>query len=231
MLLTRLPSLMIFDLDGTLAHTMPQLAFAVQTMCERLGFKKPDFPQIESYIGNGIPLLIARSLTQDLNAATDAIEEDLALKAREIFNEVYSGALDKNFTVYDGVQDFLKLARKRGVKTAVLTNKAQVFAEPLIRYMGLASFFDLVLGGEVIKERKPDPAPVRYVMDKFGAQPRETVMAGDSANDFEAGRRAGTCVVAFTFGYNGGRDVKESNPDYVFDSYNQLTDLIRSLPS
>ncbi len=223
------PALMIFDLDGTLAHTMPQLAVAVRQMCERLGFEKPSFAQVADYIGNGIPLLIARSLKQDVNAKAQDLDEALAKKAREIFNEVYFQGLDKNYELYPLVKEFLAYAKERGIKLAVLTNKAQSFAVPLLGYMGIASFFDLILGGEILKERKPDPTPVRFIMDKFNATPQDTVMVGDSVNDFLAGQNAGTCVVAFTFGYNRGLDVRDSKPDYVFDSYKQLLDLIQSL--
>ena len=104
-----------------------------------------------------------------------------------------------------------------------------MFAKPLIGYMGFNDFFDYVLGGEVIKERKPDPFPLLYICQKLNVNPQNAVMVGDSDNDVLAGQRADMVTVAFTYGYNGGKNVRNCHPDYVFDDFNAFTDLILSL--
>ena len=230
MALTHKPALLIFDRDGTLAHTLPQLGAAVQAVCRRMGYAVPSMEQVSDYIGNGIGLLLARALTLRTGAEVTDVPEAVRVKARQLFDEEYGAHLNENFTVYPGVRECLELCRRRGIKTAVLTNKAQSFAVPLLNFMGLADLFDLILGGEVLKERKPDPHPVWYVCEKLGVRPEDACMVGDSVNDFAAGRNAGTGVIAFTFGYNRGRDVRESQPDYVFDSYAAFISLLQSLP-
>ena len=150
-------------------------------------------------------------------------------KIREAFNEEYLNGLNANFALYDGVADGIKKFKDLGIKMAVVTNKAEMFARPLIGYMGFNDCFDFVLGGEVIKERKPDPFPLLYVCQKLNVDPHAAVMVGDSDNDVLAGQRADMVTVAFTYGYNSGKDVRNCHPDYVFDKFDDFTALILSL--
>lgn len=225
------PQLLIFDLDGTLAHTLPQLVTATQRTCEAMGTAVPSLDQIATYIGNGNNNLLARAMTQSYDAMAEDVEPEKIQKARELFNRFYLQGLSEGYELYPGVVEALTEFKALGIKLGVATNKAMMFAEPLLKFMGLYSYFDCVLGGEVIKERKPDPAPLYYVCDKCGARPELSGMVGDSANDFEAGHNAHMTVVAFTFGYNRGHDVRESNPDYVFDDYRSFAECIKKLPA
>lgn len=224
------PKLLIFDLDGTLAHTLPQLVTATKRTCEAMGTAMPTDDQIATYIGNGNNNLLARAMTQKFDAMAEDLDPEKIRQARELFNKFYMQGLNEGYELYPGVAEALTEFRQLGIKLGVATNKAIMFAEPLLKHMGLYSMFDCVLGGEVIPERKPDPAPLYYVCEKCGVEPARSGMVGDSANDFEAGHNAHMSVIAFTFGYNRGRDVRESNPDYVFDDYRSFVQCIRELP-
>lgn len=227
--LKKLPELLLFDLDGTLAKTKEQIAYAAQATLKRFNYQIPSVDDVGRYIGNGINMMLVRSIFGRVDVTTDMLPEAKMTKIREAFNEEYLNGLNDNFALYDGVADGIKKFKDLGIKMAVVTNKAEMFARPLIGYMGFNDCFDFVLGGEVIKERKPDPFPLLYVCQKLNVDPHAAVMVGDSDNDVLAGQRADMVTVAFTYGYNSGKNVRNCHPDYVFDKFDDFTALILSL--
>lgn len=226
--LLRLPKAMLFDLDGTLADTIPQLAKAAHKSAAAIGISAPDIKTTQSYVGNGVNLLLTRVIAGRFDVTIDDIDKDVLLKARAVFNEEYTKGLSSDYTVYDGVVEGLKYFKQRGIKLAVVTNKPQVFAIPLLKYMGIFEYFDFVLGGEVLDERKPSPKPLLYCLDKLNVSYNDAIMVGDSDNDIIAGNNAKLCTVFFTYGYNR-KNVEELDIDYSFDSFSQLTDIIKTL--
>lgn len=227
--LKKLPELLLFDLDGTLAKTKEQIAYAAQATLKRFNYPIPSVDDVGRYIGNGINMMLVRSIFGKVDVSPDMLPADQMAKIREVFNEEYLNGLNANFALYDGVYEGINKFKALGMKMAVVTNKAEMFAKPLIGYMGFNDYFDYVLGGEVIKERKPDPFPLLYVCQKLGVDPHNAVMVGDSDNDVLAGQRADMVTVAFTYGYNSGKDVRNCHPDYVFDRFDAFTDFIMSL--
>ena len=218
----------LFDLDGTLADTIVQLAKAARASAVSLGLNPPAQKTVQEYVGNGVNMLLARVIAGRFDITLDAVDRNLLLKAREVFNQVYAEGLKTDFRVYDGVIEGLKYFKERGIKLAVVTNKPQIFADPLLKCMGIYDYFDFVLGGEVLKQRKPDPAPLQYCLDKIGVSNDKAVMIGDSDNDIIAGLNAKICTVFFTYGYNRA-NLDELDIDYKFDSFTQLIELIKSL--
>ncbi len=224
------PELLLFDLDGTLAHTVPQLALAAQETAQALNIKAPSLDEVAHFVGNGVMMLLTRTIVGRFEAQITDVDPKLLQQARKIFNERYLQGLPRNFTVYPGVKTGLEHFNALGLKCAVVTNKPQMFAKPLLELMGLSSYFAYILGGEVLPVRKPDPKPLLYVCEKLQVKPEHALMVGDSVNDIKAGQNAAIPTVAFSYGYNGGHDVREFNPDYAFDSFDELTTLIDSLP-
>lgn len=230
MILDKLPQAMVFDLDGTLAHTLPQLKVAVCKVAEQMHLGTVDDHIMSEFVGNGVKMLLGRVLLGRHDITLDEVPLDKMQEARQLFNRYYMEGLHENFSLYDGVEDGLKLFKHLGIKLAVVTNKPQMFAKPLLGFMAIDHYFDEILGGEVIKERKPDPAPVKYVLDKMGVAPEHSVMVGDSINDVKAGQALNMVAIALTYGYNGGYDLHTCcSPDYLFDSFRQINDLILSL--
>jgi phosphoglycolate phosphatase len=119
---------------------------------------------------------------------------------------------------YDGVVDGLAAMRAKGLRLACVTNKPQSFTDPLLERFGLAQAFELILGGDALPRRKPDPMPMLHVAQRFEIDPSEIVAIGDSLNDALAARAAGMPVFAVPYGYNEGRDVRTLDVDAVFDS-------------
>ncbi len=225
------PELMLFDLDGTLAHTVPQLALAAQQTARELQLTPPSLEAVAHFVGNGVMMLLTRTICGRFDVTLNDVDAALLARAREIFNQRYLAGLNANFSVYPGVKDGLEQFNRLGIKCAVVTNKPQMFATPLIRLMGLEPYFAYILGGEVLAVRKPDPAPLLYVCSKLQIAPEHALMVGDSVNDIQAGQRAGMATVAFSYGYNGGHDVREFKPDYALDAFAELTALIVNLPA
>lgn len=229
MQLTSKPRAMIFDLDGTLANTLPQLRKAMIEVSKELGAKEPSPEEMKHYVGNGLNMLIARVLKESHDAKVEDIEQDKMERAREIFKESYGRFLHADYEIYQGVVEGINAFKKANIKLAVVTNKPHRFAVKLIEYMGLSSSFEIVLGSEVLKNRKPHPEALYYVLENMGVEAKDAVMVGDSVNDIEAGHNAGMPTVTFTYGFDGGVDLKTCNSDYLFDSFEELTKLIASL--
>lgn len=231
MLLTTRPEVMLFDLDGTLLHTLPQLTGAARKTASALGINPPKEEDMAEFVGNGVVMLLCRVLTGRYDADPSQVDPELLQRARRTFGKFYTEGLNRDFVVYDGVIEGLTAFRKAGIKLGVVSNKPHVFTVPLLGHAGLADFFDAVLGGEVLEQRKPDPEPLFFALGKMGMTDRPGVMVGDSINDVLAGENAGLTTVAFTYGYNGGHDLHTSCcPDYLFDSFYELNELILSLP-
>jgi phosphoglycolate phosphatase len=108
--------------------------------------------------------------------------------------------------------------RAKGLRLACVTNKPKSFADPLLEHFGLAQCFELIVGGDSLPLRKPDPMPMLHVAQRFEIDPLEIVAIGDSLNDALAARAAGMPVFAVPYGYNEGRDVRTLDVDAVFDS-------------
>ena len=154
------------------------------------------------------------------------VDPALLGRARSIFNEIYKKGLSENYEIYPHVKETLVLLRDFGVKLAVCTNKPMMFAEPLLRYMDLTDYFDFILGGEVIKERKPDPAPLLHVCKQLKVTASRSVMVGDSDNDILGGKRAGMLTVFIEGGYYFG-DIDAIGPDFKIQNYQQLAALVK----
>ena len=256
------PAGLIFDLDGTLADTLPQLALAASQACEAAGLKAPTLEQAKSFVGNGVTLLLSRAIvgSRKIVAHTDPITlaslakadvanisekalsenvqvhevtpEDidpaLLREVRANFDKFYTATLHENFTLYSGVKEGLSYFKQSGIKLAVCTNKPQMFALPLLKYMGISQYFDFILGGEVLSRRKPDPSPVLYVCGRLGLYPWQCAMIGDSENDVFAAQNAQMSSVFLSYGYFTG-DPATINPDYEFDNFNDFMALISNL--
>ena len=220
--LTVLPKALLFDLDGTLANTIPQLAIAASKSAVAIGLNPPSVETTKGFVGNGVNMLLARVIAGRFDVELKDVDPSLLKRARDVFNVEYTKGLDKDYNLYEGVKEGLEYFKSRGIKLAVVTNKPQMFALPLLSYMGIKDYFDFILGGEVIPERKPDPTPLYYVLDKLQVSKDDAVMVGDSNNDIEAGNNANMTTVFFSYGYNR-KDPKELKFDYV------LTALIKSL--
>lgn len=213
----------VIDLDGTLLHTAPDLADAALLMLEELGLPAVAPETVQTYIGNGVSRLVKRVLTRDMNAEPDA---ELFARALPLYEKHYAQVLYRKSTVFPGVVEGLRAMLKAGFRLACITNKAERFTLPLLEGMGLLEYFELILSGDTLPKRKPDPLPLLHACQHFGIEPQQLLLIGDSLNDTQAARAAGCHVFCVPYGYNRGSDVRELDLDAVVPSLLEATKLI-----
>ncbi|HEX8874582.1 MAG TPA: phosphoglycolate phosphatase [Nitrosospira sp.] len=219
----RVKAVMI-DLDGTLLDTARDLAEAANMMLRELGRAELPLETIQSYIGKGIQMLVKRTLSGSLDGEPDS---NLFRKAMPLYERDYAKTLCVNTRPYPGVLEGLDILRKSGFRLACVTNKAEAFTLPLLRATGLLDYFDIVLSGDSLPKKKPDPMPLLHACAQFGIQPHEMLLIGDSLNDTQAARSAGCRVFCVPYGYNEGRDVHELDCDAIVPSLDHATKLIQ----
>jgi phosphoglycolate phosphatase len=209
----------IIDLDGTLLDTVADLAAATNAMLVDLGRAPLPIEQVAAYVGKGSEVLMHRALTGSFEGR---VEQDLAERALASFYQHYARENGQRATPYPGVFEGLTALRERGLRLACVTNKPQAFAQALLEATGLARFFELVIGGDTLPRRKPDPLPMLVACERLGIPPARMVAIGDSDNDAAAARAAGIAVLVVPYGYNEGRSVESIGADGIIDSIADL---------
>ena len=214
----------LFDLDGTLLDTVLDLHAAANGMLRDLGRPEVVIEDIRAYVGRGIPNLVKRILAGNLEAADDpAPPPDAALASFKRHYAVVNGLASKPFP---GVMEGLKALKATGLPLGVITNKAVAFTGPLLERTGLAPFMSVAVSGDQLPRAKPDPMPVIWACGRLGVSPADTVLIGDSINDFKAGRAAGCKVFLVPYGYNEGRDVRGLECDAIVATIEAAARLI-----
>ena len=217
------PEMILIDVDGTLVDSVPDLAFCVDEMMQRLGLPPHGEEKVRQWVGNGVERLVRRALVGQLEGEPDPA---LFEKAYPIFLDLYAENTSKRSRLYPGVREGLEYLQGAGYKLGCVTNKAARFTEPLLRDLGIADFFAIVISGDALPKKKPDPLPLLHAADFFGVAPSESLMIGDSISDVKAARAAGFRIVCMSYGYNHGQDIREAHPDAVIDSMAELPQLL-----
>ncbi len=202
----------LFDLDGTLLDTVVDISRAANRMLETLGRPAVSTEDIGRYIGKGIPVLVHRVLTGDLSGMAEAA---LFERALALFENAYAEESGRAALLYPNVIEGLGRLRRANIRLACVTNKASRYTHDLLEQAGLATFFPVVVSGDTLPVKKPDPRPILHACAQLGVAPAETVMIGDSMNDVQAGRNAGLYVLAVPYGYNEGRSADHLGADRI----------------
>ena len=213
----------MIDLDGTLLDTAEDLALAANLMLKELGMSEQPTSTIRSYIGKGIQKLVKRTLTGQLDGEPDAA---LFAKALPIYEHHYANNLSVHTRPYPGVLEGIQAMQKIGFKLACITNKAEAFTLPLLRSTGLYDKFEIILSGDSLPKKKPDPMPLTHICQHFQTAPQQALLIVDSLNDAIAARAAGCHVFCVPYGYNEGRNVYELDCDAIVASLLEATHRI-----
>ncbi|WP_346429354.1 phosphoglycolate phosphatase [Parathalassolituus penaei] len=216
------PALVMFDLDGTLIDSVPDLAAAVDRMLLQLERPLAGTEKVSHWVGNGSEMLVRRALADGNELQAMALPATEVEPARALFNEAYLGALDHATGVFAGVQTLLDELLAKSVQVALVTNKPRLFTVPLLQSLGWQDTFAVVMCGDDLAEKKPSPAPLLHVCEQLAIKPANSLMVGDSRHDIRAAQAAGIATVAVTYGYNHGEDIALSNPDWVVSRLDQL---------
>lgn len=215
--------LLIFDFDGTLIDSVPDLAAAINIMLEQLGLPTYSLETIKGWVGNGSRLLVERALVGKTEVGENELTQLEADHAEQLFLDAYSNLKASKTVAYPDVDKGLKQLHDAGFTLALVTNKPIRFVPKILRSFGWQDWFVVVLGGDSLPTKKPDPAPLLHVCDKLGVMPDKTVMIGDSKNDILAGQNAGMDTLALSYGYNYGQDIRDFQPTQAFDNFATLT--------
>ncbi|MDR3674169.1 MAG: HAD-IA family hydrolase [Acidobacteriota bacterium] len=208
--------LLVFDLDGTLVDSKQDLALSVNAMRTDMGLPTLSLDLIASYVGQGVALLVRRSLGS--YATAENVEEGLAF-----FLKYYHEHMLDNTLPYPGVAEALeKLA---GKKMAVLTNKPVNFSREMLTRLGFARHFSYIYGGNSFPQKKPDPVGLHKLMEDLKTSAHETLMVGDSDTDVLTGRNAGVLTCGVTYGF-GAHTLEKVSPDLMIDDMRQLPALL-----
>ena len=216
-------SAILLYLDGTLLHSAPELAEAANRMLRDMGHPAVSQDLLMSYIGNGITWLVKRALTGDMHA-----EPDVALfqQALPLFDKHYTDLL-LHSKLYDGVVIGLDAMKTAGFRLGCITNKAARFTGPLLESSELAQYFEIVLSGDSLPEKKPHPLPLLHAASFFGVPAARVLMIGDSQNDVIAARAAGCPVFCVPYGYNHGKPLDGLDVDAVIANLSAALPLIK----
>lgn len=221
-------SLLIFDLDGTLVDSAGDLADATNTALQELNKSTFDETIIRNWVGNGAKVLIARALSgsYDINPNLD---ETLLNQALALFFHHYSHNTCVKTKPYAGVEHGLKQLKQAGFILTLATNKPQQFVPTILQTLGWENLFTLILGGDSLTEKKPNPAPLLHICQQLNIEPQHSYMIGDSKNDILAGKNANIDTLALSYGYNHGESVQLYEPNQVFDNFDDLVKFLLRL--
>jgi phosphoglycolate phosphatase len=222
--------LLIFDLDGTLIDSREDLANSINAMLIHFGKKELPHEVIASYIGDGAPMLVRRSLgdPDDENFVQDAVLYFMGWYREHKLDTTY---------VYDGVKEALAAIQKSRntasngetvpLKMAVLSNKPVGPTRTIVEALGLGPYFFQVYGGNSFHTKKPDPAGVQILLDEAGAEPEETIIIGDSDIDVLTARNSGVYSVGVTYGL-APHTLQDAPPDVLIDHPSELALVLGS---
>lgn len=217
--------IIVFDLDGTLIDTAPDLIDSLNHALAAEGLVAVDRLAIGAHVGMGGRAMIERVFAMSQRRLDAALLD----RHHQVFVEHYAAGIPGNSRPYPGVLEAIERAREAGYIFAVCTNKPEGLARSLIERLELGPLFGAIAGGDTFSFRKPDPRHLTETIALAGGDPAQALMVGDSRNDIDTAKAAGIPVVAVDFGYTD-RHVREFEPSAVISHYDELTlDLIGKL--
>jgi phosphoglycolate phosphatase len=217
------PEMVLIDVDGTLVDSVPDLAWCVDAMMRELDLPERGEERVRHWVGNGVERLVKRALINELDGEP---EEDQYNKALPIFQDLYSENTSKRSCLYEGVSEALDFLKTTGVRIGCVTNKASQFTLPILKDLGIADYFEIVICGDMVERKKPDPMSLIQAAEQLETAPEASLMLGDSMSDVKAARAANFGIICMSYGYNHGEDIRDYNPDAVVDSMAEIKNLI-----
>ncbi|MDY0330676.1 MAG: phosphoglycolate phosphatase [Thiomonas sp.] len=219
--------LVMFDLDGTLVETAPEIADAVNDLLRDQQLPEVSEHLIRAWIGQG-----TRALMLHAYAHATGLEEETVRRTGTLdilmprFAAFYAERTGKRSRLYPDVLSTLKALRAAQVRIALVTNKEQRFTTTVLMVHGIRHFFDMVVAGDTLEAKKPDPLPVRYCLDAFKLQPDRALFVGDSETDVATARAAGVPIWAVPYGYNHGKSIALASPDRIIPTVAAVVEAV-----
>lgn len=216
--------LVMFDLDGTLIETAPEIADATNDTLTQFGLAQVTQQQVNDWIGHGTQTLLVQALAASRQTSQEAVrqaEDFAAISAAFVVH--YGQRCGSRSHLYPQVREVLHILKAQGVKLAVVTNKEDRYTQVVLDAHRLAPLFDRVISGDTLPTKKPDPAGIAACLAQLGVDRARALFVGDSSIDVATARNAGVAVWALPYGYNMGQPIEACQPDRVIADFSALT--------
>jgi phosphoglycolate phosphatase len=212
--------LILFDLDGTLVETAPEIMDAVNDTLRRFDLSEVTQQQVNDWIGHGTLALLVQAVTDRSGMTTEAVRSsELLHQMLPVYDGFYQQRCGTRSHLYPHVRETLVALRAQGVKLAVVTNKESRYTKVVMDVHQLGPMFDEVVSGDTFATKKPDPVGVAHCLSKFGVASERTLFVGDSSIDAATARNAGVAVWLLPYGYNMGQPIEACAPDRVIADF------------
>jgi phosphoglycolate phosphatase len=215
---------LLFDLDGTLVDSAPDLWHTMNHVLKKMDYPQLALDQVRHLVGNGARFLLARGMYGEQAEAPEGNAE--FEQAVKLFLDYYIDHLTDNSRPYAGCIQMLQHLLDYRFRLAVVTNKPEAMARKMLSNLGMDHFFEQVIGGNSLEQRKPHPLPLLHTLEKMDTPPTLGIMVGDSETDSLAARAAGCRLILVSHGYNRGVPVEQLQPDRSIDSFEELPHLL-----
>lgn len=214
-------ALVMYDLDGTLIDTASEIALAVNATLMQYKFNAVTENQVKAWIGHGTVWLLLQAWPDK----RDIHVEGTWNKVMENFMQHYKDVVGTISKPYPTTVETLIKLKKQGIKQAVVTNKEEPYTSKILAQHNMKGLFDLLISGNTLLYKKPNPAVVEYCLEVLGETKENSLFVGDSDIDVATAKNAGVTCWVVPYGYNAGRDIAEANPDKMIDSISQVSEF------
>ena len=213
-------STVLFDLDGTLIDTAPDMAAALDILCDEEAHPRKPYSEVRPIVSNGSVALIKL-------AFGDALDDETLERLKTRYLDIYQQYLSVHSTLFDEMTELLEQLESNDIKWGVVTNKPGWLTEPLMESLGLFQRASCIVSADTTKNRKPHPEPMYYACKLTGAQPEECVYVGDARRDIEAGQNAGMMTIIAEYGYiEESENVDDWRADHRIQRPSQIMALL-----
>ncbi len=217
--------LILFDLDGTLIETAPEIADAVNDTLRQFDLAPVSQQQVNDWIGHGTRELLIQALAFVGGVPAETVRRSDSFRLIEHeFGKHYQARCGTRSHLYPQVRETLQALRAAGVKLAVVTNKERRYTHVVLDAHQLTPLFDRVISGDTLPVKKPDPAGIVECLKQFGVSSDRALFVGDSSIDVATARNADIAVWALPYGYNMGQPIEGCHPDRVIADFSALTE-------
>lgn len=216
---------LIFDLDGTLIDSALDLAVSINHMLQTLELPTFDESLIHTWVGNGAKTLVERALSGSIHT-NPLLEEIYVMRALDIFLTYYKNHLCVKTITYPHVSSTLKKLKHRGYKLMIVTNKPHQLVLPILQNLRIDTYFDTILGGDSLLEKKPHPMPLLHIAKHSKVDIVDCLMIGDSKNDILAAKACHMQSIGVTYGYNYGESISTYKPTHLINNFSELLEVL-----
>jgi phosphoglycolate phosphatase len=212
---------LIFDLDGTLVETAPDLHAATNHVLHSIGRRPLAMSELRAFVGHGAMNLIERGIA----ATGDKVDEATLKRLHRDFLDYYGQNISAHSFAFEGLENLLSQASQSGLKLGVCTNKVEALSIKLLNELGMMKRFGSLVGGDTLPIMKPKPDPYFEAVRRLDVDPQHSMMVGDSETDIRTAQNANVPVIAVSFGYTS-QHVSAFNPTHVIDHFDEAWPII-----